>query len=163
MRKDRISHLGRARDGLGAIEFGFIAPFLLTLLLGVADFGMAYWQQMQVANAADAGAQWGMSNAYDATSITSVAQGATNLSTSVTVEPSNPYGCPSDTGITYYSQNSTCPDNSTPKQYIVVTTRMCYSTLFSWPGLAYCSSGSTACTGCSASQVALSAQSVVLK
>lgn len=163
MRKYRIFRLWRARDGLGAVELGFIAPFLLTLLLGVVDFGMAYWQQMQIANAADAGAQWGMSNAYDETSIRSVAQSATNLATSVNVDPSNPCGCPSNTGITYYACNSTCPDNSTPKTYIVVTTRMCYSTLFTWPGLGYCTSGATNCTGCSTSQIVLSAQSVVLK
>jgi Flp pilus assembly protein TadG len=59
-----------ATDGLGAIEFGFIAPVLLVMLLGVLDFGMAFWQQMEIANAADAGAQWGMTNTYDATKIT---------------------------------------------------------------------------------------------
>src|SRR5712692_1415424 len=54
----RWSRLWAARDGLGAIEFGFIAPVLVAMLLGILDFGLAFWQQMEIANAADAGAQW---------------------------------------------------------------------------------------------------------
>lgn len=164
MRKNRWSRIWAAKEGLGAIELGFIAPFLLTLLLGIIDFGMAYWQQMQIANAADAGAQWGMSNAYNGTSIQTVAQSATNLALSASnIAPSNPYGCATSTGVAIYSMGSTCPDGSTPKQYIVVSAKICYSTLFTWPGLVYCSSGNSQCTGCSSSQIALTAQSVVLK
>ena len=98
MNKQQISRLWRAREGLGAIELGFIAPVLLTLFLGIIDFGMAFWQQMQIANAADAGAQWGMANAYNSSSITTVAQSATNLST-VNVSSTNPCGCATSTGV----------------------------------------------------------------
>jgi Flp pilus assembly protein TadG len=152
----------RSADGTGAVELGLLAPVLLLLLLGIADFGMAYWQQMQVANAADAGAQWGMSNPYDAASIQTVATSATNLS-GIAVTPSEYCGCPASTGVTIYSCNSTCPDNSLAKSYIVVNARICYSTLFTWPGLPYCSTGASNCDGCAASQIALKAQSVVLK
>ena len=168
MRKNLLPRLWRARDGLGAIEFGFIAPVLLTLLLGILDFGMAFWQEMEISNAADAGAQWGMSNTYDAPidqtspSIQSVAQSATNLS-GITVSSTNPCGCPTSSGVTVYSCGSTCPDSTTPQPYIVVNTHICYSTLFTWPGLTYCSSGNSACTGCSSNQISLGAQSVVLK
>ncbi len=164
IRKNRLSRLWAARDGLGAVEFGFIAPFLLTLLLGVIDFGMAYWRQMEIANAADAGAQWGMSNAYNIDSIRTVARSATNLATSdVNVEPSNPCGCASDSGVTVYSCSGLCPDSSAPKPYIIVNARICHSTLFTWPGLVYCSTGDSNCTGCTGNQISLSAQSVVLK
>jgi Flp pilus assembly protein TadG len=166
MGKTRFSRLWRAREGLGAIELGFIAPVLLTLLLGVLDFGMAFWQQMQIANAADAGAQWGMSNAYNSSSITTVAQSATNL-TSVNVSSTNPCGCASSTGVAggYGTPPSctACPDGTTAQPYIVVNTSVCYSTLFQWPGLTYCSGSESYCTGCSTTQVALTAQSAVLK
>ena len=164
MSKGRWARLWGARDGLGAIEFGFVAPVLLTLLLGVLDFGMAFWEQMEIANAADAGAQWGMANTYDSSSIQTVVQAATSLSIPTNnISPSNPCGCPSTTGVATYACSATCPDGSTPQPYIVVSTHICYSTLFTWPGLAYCSSGNSACTGCTASQISLSAQSVVLK
>jgi Flp pilus assembly protein TadG len=166
MGKKRFYRLWRATEGLGAVELGFIAPVLLTLLLGVADFGMAFWQQMEISNAADAGAQWGMANPYNSASITTVAQSATNMST-VTVDPTNPCGCATSTGVAggYGTPPSctTCPDGSTAQTYIVVNTRICYSTLFHWPGLTYCSNSDSNCSGCSATQVALTAQSAVLK
>ena len=156
------SWLWRATDGVGAVELGLLAPVLLALLLGVIDFGTAYWQQMQVANAANAGAQWGMSNPYNEDSIRTVVASATNLS-SISVTPTNPCGCASNTGVSFYSCGSTCPDNTTPKPYIVVNVRICYATLFPWPGLNYCTPDNTECSGCSAGQIALSAQSVVLQ
>ena len=167
MGKKLFSRLWRAREGLGAIELGFIAPVLFTLLLGVVDFGMAFWQQMQIANAADAGAQWGMSNAWNDTSIRTVAQSATNLST-VNVSSRYVCGCANSTGVAEYggtppSSCNTCPDSTAGQAYIVVNTRMCYSTLFHWPGLTYCSGADTNCAGCSSTQVALTSQSAVLK
>ena len=162
--KERWSRLWAASDGMGAIEFGFVAPVLLALTLGILDFGMAFWQQMEIANAADAGAQWGMDNVYNASSITSVVQNATGLSiASGNVTPSNPCGCPTTTGVSTYSCGSTCPDGTAPQPYIVVSAHVCYATLFSWPGLSYCSTGTGNCTGCTSSQISLTAQSVVLK
>ncbi len=162
MSKSLLSRLSRARDGLGAIEFGFVAPVLLTMLLGILDYGMAFWQEIEISNAADAGAQWAMQNTYNASSISSVAAAATNLS-GISVSSSNPCGCASSTGVTMYSCTATCPDNTAPQPYIVVNTSMCYSTLFRWPGLTYCSAGNGSCGGCSTSQIVLSAQSVLLK
>lgn len=160
MRKILRFRLWKADEGVGAIEFGFVAPILLVLLLGIIDFGRAYWEQMQIATAADAGAQWAMSNGYNGSSIDTVAQSATNLA-NVGVSSSNSCGCPTSTGVSIYACSSTCPDGTTPKKYVIVNTHVCYSTLFKWPGLSYCSSGSSACSSCSSSQVALGAQSVI--
>jgi len=161
MKQRQWYRLGKAKDGLGAIEFAFIAPVLLALLLGVLDFGMAFWQKIEIANAADAGAQWGMSNTYDATSIRSVATSATSL-TGLTVSPRNVCGCATSSGITEGygtapSSCTTCPDSSTAKSYIVVDAHVCYSTLFSWPGLTYGGDG------CGSNKISLTAQSFVLK
>ena len=151
MSKGRWVRLWRARDGLGAIEFGFIAPVLLMLLLGVLDFGMAFWQQIEISNAADAGAQWGMQNTFDHDSIQTVVQAATSLSiTTSNITPTQPCGCATSTGVSTYSCGSTCPDGTTPQPYIVVNTHVCYSTVFTWPGLTYCTSGNSSCTGCGA-------------
>jgi Flp pilus assembly protein TadG len=158
--------LWAARDGLGAIEFGFIAPVLLLMLLGVLDFGMAFWQQMEIANAADAGAQWGMSNDYNQTSIRSVAQSATNL-TGTTITPSNECGCV-DSGsntIHLYGTAGSCTGcpmpasvSSTASNYIVVNAKICYKPLFpTWPGLSY------GTDSCASNQISLQAQALVLK
>jgi Flp pilus assembly protein TadG len=163
MRKKRLSSLWAATEGLGAIEFGFVAPVLLAMLLGVLDFGMAFWQKMEIATAADAGAIWGMSNSYNESSIRSVVQAATSLSIPAgNIGPSNPCGCATSTGITtgYGTPPSctACPDATTAKPYIVVNAHICYSTLFpSWPGLTYGGDG------CSSNQISLTAQAFVLK
>jgi len=163
MTKRRRCRFWAETDGLGAIEFAFIAPVLLTMLLGVLDFGVAFWQQMEIANAADAGVQWGMSNPYNEGSIRSVVQAATSLSVPAdNISPSNPCGCATSTGITtgYGTPPSctACPDASTAKPYIVVNAQICYSTLFpSWPGLAYGGDG------CSSNQISLKAQAFILK
>jgi len=160
--------LWAARDGLGAIEFGFIAPVLLVMLLGVLDFGMAFWQQMEIANAADAGAQWGMSNDYNETSIRTVAQGATNL-TGTTIIPSPECGCVDSATnriSTGYATGSppvctSCPTgsvSSTPSNYIVVNAKICYTPLFpTWPFLQY------GTDGCASNKIVLKAQAFVLK
>src|SRR5882672_4130865 len=142
MSKQRRSRIWTAREGLGAIEFAFVAPLLLAILLGIFDFGMAYWQQMELANVADAGTQWGMSNTYDENNIRSVAQSATNLS-GTTVTPSPQCGCVNSstnritTGYGTPGACTACPSgsmSSTASSYIVVNAQICYATLFPWPG-----------------------------
>jgi hypothetical protein len=119
---------------------------------------------MEVSNAADAGAQWGMANNYDSASITSVAMSATNLDLPASnVSPSNPCGCATSSGVAIFSCGATCSDGTAPRPYIVVNTHVCYSTIFSWPGLAYCSSGDSNCSGCTSRQISLTGQSIVLK
>ena len=172
MREKWRRRLTGDRRGVGALEFGLLAPVVMLLLLGVYDFGMAYWEQMQISNAADTGAQWAMQNPYDATSVKTLAENATPLRPAVSSHTA--YGCPSGSGMSYggldsstgqwksYSSTSTCPDGTTAHNYVIVDTQICYSTIFHWPGLPYCSAGGDACSTCQPGQISLTAQSVVL-
>ena len=160
------------RRGVGALEFALIAPVVLLMLLGIFDFGRAYWEQMQLANAADSGGQWAMQNTYNATDVNNLAENATPLRPAVSSYTA--YGCPSGGGVLYgatdsstgqwqpYSSSSTCPDGTTAQSYVIVNTQICYSTIFHWPGLTYCSGADSACSTCQPSQISLTAQSVVL-
>jgi Flp pilus assembly protein TadG len=169
MSKNGFSRLWASEDGFSAVELGFIAPILLMLLLGVLDFGMAFWEQMQIANAADAGAQWAMSNTFNESTITNIVTDATNLSGAIRVDPApiQLCGCATGSSVTYgygsIGNCTSCPDGTTAQTYIVVNTRICYATLFKWPALSYCSSSDSSCSGCNSGQVALTAQSVVLQ
>jgi Flp pilus assembly protein TadG len=164
MWKNSWSRLRASQDGLGAVELGLIAPVLLIMLLGVLDFGLAFWEKMEIGSAADAGAQWAMSNSFDQNTVTNIVQSATNLS-GVVVDPApaTRCGCATSTAVSFYDCSATCPAGTTANTYIVVNARICYSTLFPWPGLNYCSSGNSSCSGCSSQQISLSAQSIVLK
>jgi Flp pilus assembly protein TadG len=50
-----------ARDGTAAIEFALILPILLAVIGGLADFGLAFFDQCQLAAAVTAGSQYAFS------------------------------------------------------------------------------------------------------
>lgn len=127
--------LWRATDGISSIEFALVGSFLTFLLLGTLDFGMLFFEQMQLANAAQAGADYAMMNAYNATNVTSAAQGATNLS-GVSVNPSKMLcGCPSASGgVSSATCGTSCPGTNagTATGYVKVQTSVTYRTVFPW-------------------------------
>jgi Flp pilus assembly protein TadG len=49
--------LSRRRPGIALIEFAFVVPLLILLLLGIIEFGWLVHNQLQVANAAREGAR----------------------------------------------------------------------------------------------------------
>src|SRR6266851_297060 len=60
----RLALLARAERGNAAIEFALATPILLGLLVPVADLGIAFAEQIQVQQAAQAGAQYALLNGY---------------------------------------------------------------------------------------------------
>jgi len=141
-----------------------LAPFLLIVALGIRDFGGAFLDQRTLGEAAFEATKWGKAYGYDVGKITTVAQAATDLP-GITVTPYRPCGCATDSGITQADCNAACSGGGWSQPYIVVTTSMCYKTVFTWPGLSYCRSSNSQCiaAGCTPGQVVLSAQSVVLQ
>jgi hypothetical protein len=133
---------------------GGLARFLLIIVLGVREFGVAFLELAEAHKAAFEPTKWGKVHGYDAST---VAQSATNLP-AITVSPSRPCGCATGTG----KCNSACSDGIWSQPYIVVTTSMCYKAVFNWrPGVSYCSSGNSQCSAadCTSSQFLLSSQS----
>jgi hypothetical protein len=142
-----------------------LTPFLLIMVLAIRDFGAAFWEQRKLGEAAFEAAEWGRIYGYDAGKITTVAQSATDLA-GVAVAPDRPCGCATSTGVAAQAAcNSACSGGGWSQPYIVVTTSMCYSPTFTWPGVPYCRSGDSQCSaaGCTASQVLLSSQSIALQ
>jgi Flp pilus assembly protein TadG len=159
--------LRAATSGLSVIEFAFIAPVLAALLLGILDFGRAYWTLIQVSNAADAGTQWVMQNGFDPSNpsaVTNVVTSATSLAIPTgNVGERQFCGCPATTGVQAYSCGAACPNGGTTQSYVSVSARVCFATIFHWPGLHYCAASDSNCGGCSAQQISLSGQSIVLQ
>ena len=60
--------------GNSLVETGFFLPLLLLLLMGVADFGRAYYLAIEVAGAAHAGAVYGAQNITDTTGMQNAAK-----------------------------------------------------------------------------------------
>lgn len=137
MRRRQLARLRSAEDGVSAIEFAFVAGILSMLLLGICDFGLGFWQQMQVANAARAGAEFAIKNGYDTNNIQTAVTNATNLAgIQANPPPSSSCGCPNaTTGVTNATCGAACPDGSTAGMYATVRAQVSYRTLFAWPGI----------------------------
>src|SRR6266568_2113813 len=75
----RLALLMRSERGNSAIEFALATPILLGLLVPVADLGMAFSQQLQVQQAAQAGAQYALLHGWNSSAISNAVTAATNL------------------------------------------------------------------------------------
>ena len=93
MKNGARSDRGTFVDELGQslVEFALMMPFLLVILLGVADLGRAFYYTSAIANAARAGAAYAAANG-PSTSAASVAAKACN-----------------ETGFVAYSASPACP------------------------------------------------------
>jgi Flp pilus assembly protein TadG len=132
------SDLGPADGGMSTIEFALVSSLLASLAVGVLDFGTGLLEQMEVGNAARAGADYAQVNAYNSSNITSAVQNATRLSVEVpTGTPLQFYGCPDvSSGISSVSVGTTCPSTSaTAGRYVTVSAQTSYSTIFTYPGI----------------------------
>ncbi len=124
----------RSRSGAVAIEFAFSLLFLLPLVFGTAELGIAVYQSMQVYAAVEAGAMHALTNGWDEPGIINAVQqtfGATpqNDVTNVTATPPPTHfcGCPTgsnvvDTGMvppcTTYPN---CANGNPQREYIEIS------------------------------------------
>jgi Flp pilus assembly protein TadG len=130
----RARSLRRDRRGVAAVEFAIIVPVLIGMFMGVVDLGLGLFTQVQLANAAQAGAAYAMQKGYNAGGMTYAAQTSTRL-TGLTVTPSQFCGCPSDTGVISTSCTASCGDGLTAGTFVQISVSKAYSTLLSYPGL----------------------------
>ena len=123
-----------ADEGASAVEFGIIAPVLAAVLVPLIDLGLAFYQQMQVDDAAQAGAQYAMAHGWNTSAIQSAVTGATALATvSATPAPARSCGCPSGTAVAAADCGSTCDDGQSARTYVTVSAQATYTTLIPYP------------------------------
>src|SRR5262245_10310328 len=97
------------RGGSAAVEAALIAPVLALLAVGVADFGAAVYRDMQVQNAAQAGATYAMRHAFDGTAIgNAVLNSGTVTGLTATPAPAQSCGCPSGGAISAATCGTSC-------------------------------------------------------
>ena len=114
-----------ARNGTAAIEFAVLAPLLLILLTGIVEIGMAVFQDMQVQEAAEAGALYAAK--HGSSNLTAIALAVTNATSTsgITASPAPAVfcGCPTTSGITSQGSNCTtvCSDTKPPGTYVTVS------------------------------------------
>ena len=98
--------------GTALIEFTLFAPLLVVMSIYTMDFGLFFYRQMQVQNAAQAGVDWAMANhIFNDAGIRAAVTNATNY-TDISVSTGYPIeqcGCPSSTGVTFTSNTAPAP------------------------------------------------------
>jgi Flp pilus assembly protein TadG len=156
----RLLQMRRKNDGNVIIEFAFVAPILVVLIMNILDFSSLIWDQMQV----DYSAQMGAQAAYKTcstgtlpaknstncpnlnTAVTTAAQ-STSLSTAVGLaagSPSEIYYCVSGTTLQSVATYPSSPpadcsaygSASVPGDYIKVDVTYSYSPTFAGLSLA---------------------------
>ena len=121
-----LGRLARNQAGMSAIEFALATPMLLAVVTPVADLGIAYSQQIQVQQAAQAGAQYALLHGFNSTAITSAVTAATKLAVSATPAPSQVCGCPTGTAITTTTCGNTCANGDSAGAYVTVNAQIPY-------------------------------------
>jgi Flp pilus assembly protein TadG len=135
----RIRVLCKNNHGAALVELALVTPLLLLLFAGAIDFGGAYFVELEVANAAHAGAEYGSQNPTDTAGITAAAeQSAPNLANLTVAAPA--WGCECSDGSSYNASCSpqpTCVASATRATKAVhrvqVTASSVYKTLLPWP------------------------------
>ena len=124
----RLAHLVGSERGNAAIEFALATPILLGMLVPVADLGIAFSQQLQVQQAAQAGAQYALLHGFNSSSIsTAVTAGTTLSSVSAAPAPTQSCGCPTGTTIAAATCTSTCANGETAGTYVFVNAQALYT------------------------------------
>jgi len=142
MRNRKTDSSIRRQRGASLVELAAIVTFLLLLTLGVIDFGRGYYLGIEVANAADAGAQYGLQNPGDASLTGDMKQAAKNDAADVTTWAANyplaVTGCMCSDGSSPSpgcGSNPSCPGGTQVVNYVTVQTRATYTPMFPWPGV----------------------------
>ena len=134
-----LALLSGPERGESLAETALLLPLLTLVLLGVIDFGRAYYLSIEVTNAAYAGASYGVQNSADITGMQNAATGDAPDVAGITASAS--YGCvcsqsnASTSGVANCTSPPTCNGaGNTTVTYVTVTTSASYTPIFKWPG-----------------------------
>jgi Flp pilus assembly protein TadG len=97
------SRLAADRGGTAILEFAFIAPLMLTLILGIVDFGRMFYVRQGLEYATEEAARYYMLNSSTATSnVTSYLRGKMpgGMGPSVNVSYADTTNCNSNAAVT---------------------------------------------------------------
>ena len=133
MRFDRPNFV-ISEAGNSLVETGLFLPLLLLLLMGVADFGRAYYLAIEVAGAAHAGAVYGAQNITDTTGMQNAAKlNAPDVSGLVAT---GTWGCECSDGTASSASCTITPTCSVNVVYYAkVITTVTYHPIMPWKGI----------------------------
>lgn len=140
--RDKMRRLTGASTGSISVELAVTITLLVIITLPMVDLGMGAYTQMEVYNAAQAGAEYAAANptTWTTDAVSNAVKNATSLS-SVTVNPAPPSppgtcGCVVNGQIASATCGSTCASSSTAAgHYVTVGAQATYQPLLDYPFL----------------------------
>jgi Flp pilus assembly protein TadG len=133
MRLERLN-IASSEAGSSMVEMAIFLPLLLLLLMGVADFGRAYYLAIEVAGAARAGAVYGEQNITDTTGMQNAAK--LNSPDVSGLIAAGSWGCECSDGTASSASCSTTPTCSVNVVYYAkVTATATYHPIMPWKGI----------------------------
>lgn len=133
---ERTRRVWHHERGNAALEAALIAPVLVLLAVGIADYGLSIQSRMQIQRAAQAGADYAMRNGFDAAAIASTVAGAAlGPGISALPAPVESCGCATGASITAVSCSTVCADGTSAGVYVTVSAQGTYSTVLPYPGI----------------------------
>lgn len=127
----------KLREDIGGalVETALVAPIFITLLIGVVEFGVGFYDAIEVSNAALAGVQYGAQNAGTSGDTTGIQTAATNDAPNITLGTTTV----SHTCICSNGAASTCLSTDCSTSHIetilTVQTQTTLNPVFRLPGL----------------------------
>jgi hypothetical protein len=124
--------------GSSLVELALLLPVLFLLLLGVVDFGRAYYLAIEVSQAAHTAALYGSQNPADTTGMQNAAVAdAPDVPNFTTSSVTATFGCECADGSLPVPGCTTNPSCGTSNvvDYVQVNTSASYSALFPYPGI----------------------------
>jgi Flp pilus assembly protein TadG len=121
-------------SGASAVEFALALPVLITLLTVLVDFGIGFYEKMEVEDAAQAGTQYALLHGWNSSAIESAVTSATKLSgVSASPVPTKTCGCPSGSAVTAATCGGTCASGLSAGTYVTVNAQASYTPLITYP------------------------------
>lgn len=125
----------RSRDGGALVETALAMPLLIAMLIGAAEFGMAMYTAVEVANAATAGVQYGALKASNSGDTVGIQRAAANDAPDITLAtPVVSHSCVCSDGSSSTCLATDC-SSSHPETILTVETQTTFSPGFTLPGL----------------------------
>jgi Flp pilus assembly protein TadG len=132
-------------DGAVLVEFALAAPILVTVVLGIADFGMMAAQNAALEGATRVGAEYARNNSTcqedisSSSCITGIENAVTNsgnFSPAITFPSSPSASCGCDDGSSITCGTTCVGAGKTPNRvFITVTASQTFTPILPWPGI----------------------------
>ena len=128
-----IDRFRRGQHGTSLLETAFALPVFILLLIGAVDFGRAWYADIEVSSASEAGALYGVQNVTDTAGMQTAA--TLDAADVTSVSPVATYGCECADGTAVTPSCSSTPSCTVNVvNYVQVTTTSTYTPLIPYPG-----------------------------